>query len=115
MLPAARPASIGAALLDSVRARARDKKRVEACPLPDTLHAETPRLDPNLEAWKNMPHNAKGDSVDVEVDQRAAYLASAGQVDLGYGVPVEMEKVDPEVFVERNPFGLWRITTRRRE
>ncbi|AGB27197.1 hypothetical protein Mycsm_07100 (plasmid) [Mycobacterium sp. JS623] len=111
VLPAARPASIGAALLDSVRARARAQKRVEACPLPDTLHAETPRLDPNLEAWKNMPHNAKGDAVDVEVDQRAAYLASAGQVDLGYGVPVEMSKVDPEVFTERNPFGLWRITT----
>ncbi|MCV7256784.1 hypothetical protein H7J86_31870 [Mycobacterium hackensackense] len=111
VLPAARPASIGAALLDSVRARARTQKRIEACPLPDTLHAETPRLDPNLEAWKNMPHNAKGDAVDVEVDQRAAYLASAGQVDLGYGVPVEMSKVDPEVFTERNPFGLWRITT----
>lgn len=111
VLPAARPASIGAALLDSVRARARTQKRIEACPLPDTLHAETPRLDPNLEAWKNMPHNAKGDAVDVEVDQRAAYLASAGQVDLGYGVPVEMGKVDPEVFAERAPFGLWRITT----
>jgi hypothetical protein len=111
VLPAARPASIGAALLDSVRARARTQKRVEACPLPDTLHAETPRLDPNLEAWKNMPHNAKGDAVDVEVDQRAAYLASAGQVDLGYGVPVELGKVDPEVFAERAPFGLWRITT----
>lgn len=111
VLPSARPASIGAALLDSVRARARTQKRLEPCPLPDTLHAETPRLDPNLEAWKNMPHNAKGDSIDVEVDQRAAYLASAGQVDLGYGVPVEMAKVDPEVFAERNPFGLWRITT----
>lgn len=111
VLPAARPASIGAALLDSVRARARTAKRLEVCPLPDTLYAETPRLDPNLEDWKNMPHSAKGDSVDVEVDQRAAYLASAGQVELGYGVPVELTNVDPQVFADRTPFGLWRITT----
>jgi hypothetical protein len=58
-----------------------------------------------------MPHTAKADSIDVEVDQRAAYLASAGQVELGYGVPQELTKVDPVVFEERPPFGLWRITT----
>jgi hypothetical protein len=111
VLPAARPASIGAALLDAVRRRGRVTRRLEACPVPDTVDAETARLDPNLESWKNMPHSAKGDSVDVEVDQRAAYLASAGQVELGYGVPQEVAKPDPAVFEERPPFGLWRVTT----
>lgn len=113
VLPAARPASVGAALLDAVRRRGRSAHRIEACPLPDTVYAETPRLDPDIENWKNMPHDAKGDRVDVEVDQRAAYLASAGQVELGYGgVPVELSKADPAVFAEKNPpYGLWRVTT----
>lgn len=111
LLPAARPASIGAALLDVVRRRARSPQRLEAFPVPDTVAAETPRLDPDLENWKNMPHTAKGDAVDVEVDQRAAFLASTGQVELGYGKPVELRKVDPEVFADKPPFGLWRVTT----
>lgn len=113
LLPAVRPATVGAALLDVVRTRARTRQRIEACPVPDTVAAETPRLDPDLENWKNMPHTAKGDAVDVEVDQRAAFLASTGQVELGYGKPVELRKVDPAVFVEKDkpPFGLWRVTT----
>lgn len=111
LLPAARPASLGAALLDVVRRRSRSPQRIEACPVPDTVAAETPRLDPDLENWKNMPHTAKGDAVDVEVDQRAAFLASTGQVELGYGTPVELRKVDPAVFADKPPFGLWRVTT----
>lgn len=111
LLPAARPASIGAALLDVVRRRSRSPQRIEACPVPDTVAAETPRLDPDLENWKNMPHTAKGDAVDVEVDQRAAFLASTGQVELGYGKPVELRKVDSAVFADKPPFGLWRVTT----
>lgn len=112
LLPAARPASVGAALLDGVRTRARAAYRLEPCPIPDTVYAETPRLDPDLDSWKNMPHEAKGDSVDIEVDQRAAYLASAGQVELGYGgLPIELNKVDPQVFADKPPFGLWRVTT----
>lgn len=111
LLPAARPATVGAALLDVVRRRARSPQRIEACPVPDTVAAETPRLDPDLENWKNMPHTAKGDAVDVEVDQRAAFLASTGQVELGYGKPVELRKVDPAVFADKPPFGLWRVTT----
>ncbi|SPX88467.1 hypothetical protein [Mycobacterium xenopi] len=113
VLPAARPASVGAALLDAVRRRGRSAHRIEACPLPDTVYAETPRVDPDIENWKHMPHDARGDRVDVEVDQRAAYLASAGQVELGYGgVPIELSKADPAVFAEKNPpYGLWRVTT----
>lgn len=111
LLPAARPASVGAALLDVARRRSRSPQRIEACPVPDTVAAETPRLDPDLENWKNMPHTAKGDAVDVEVDQRAAFLASTGQVELGYGKPVELRKVDSAVFADKPPFGLWRVTT----
>ncbi len=112
LLPAARPASVGASLLDAVRRDSRTHRRIEACPVPDTVIAETPRLDPDLENWKNMPHTAKGDTVDVEVDQRAAFLASAGLVELGYGVPVERPKADPAAFAEKHPpFGLWRVTT----
>lgn len=111
LLPAARPATIGAALLDVVRRRSRSPQRIEAFPVPDTVAAQTPRLDPDLENWKNMPHAAKGDAADVEVDQRAAFLASTGQVELGYGKPVELRKVDPAVFADKPPFGLWRVTT----
>lgn len=111
LLPAARPATVGAALLDVVRRRKRSPQRIEACPVPDTVAAETPRLDPDLENWKNMPHTAKGDAVDVEVDQRAAFLASSGHLHLGYGVPREI-KPDSAVFAEKHPsFGLWRVTT----
>lgn len=111
LLPAARPATVGAALLDQVRRRSRSPHRIEACPVPDTVAAETPRLDPDLENWKNKPHTAKGTDVDVEVDQRAAFLASTGQVELGYGKPVELRKIDPAVFADKPPFGLWRVTT----
>lgn len=114
VLPAARPATVGAALLDAVRRRGRTAPRIEACPLPDIVYAETPqRLDPNIEDWKHGAHHAKGEQVDVEVDQRSAFLASAGQVELGYGgTPTELRKADPAVFAEKNPpFGLWRVTT----
>lgn len=111
LLPASRPATVGAALLDTVRRRSRSQQRVEAWPLPDTVYAETPRLDPDIDDWRHVPKTAKGDAVDVEVDQRAAFLASAGQVDLGYGVPVELRVVDPAVFEAKTPYGLWRLTT----
>lgn len=113
VMPAARPATVGAALLDAVRRRGRQQHRIEACPLPATVYAETPRLDPDIEKWTHGGHKARGDQVDVIVDQRAAYLASAGQVELGYGgEPVELSKIDPAVFVEKNPpYGIWRVTT----
>ncbi|TXH08429.1 MAG: hypothetical protein E6R04_10805 [Spirochaetes bacterium] len=113
VMPAARPATVGAALLDAVRRRGRQPHRIEACPLPATVYAETPRLDPDIERWTHGGHKARGDQVDVIVDQRAAYLASAGQVELGYGgEPVELSKIDPSVFVEKSPpYGIWRVTT----
>lgn len=114
LLPAPRPATVGAALLDTVRGRARAKQFLTPGPLPATVISETPRLDPDLSPlWKNKPHKAVGDSTEVDVDQRAAFLASAGQVDLGYGEPQERNKIDPELLADTNklPFGLWRVTT----
>ena len=60
--------------------------------------------------WDHRPHRAIGDQIDVEVDQRAAYLASAVQVELGHGPPRELQRISTSVFDEQKPpFGLWRI------
>ncbi|MCX8559236.1 hypothetical protein OS121_29760 [Mycolicibacterium mucogenicum] len=113
LLPAPRPATVGAALLDTVRARSRSKQFWTPGPLPATVISETPVLDPNLSpsSLKNRAHKAVGDATEVEVDQRAAYLASAGQVDLGHGEPEERRNIDPELLADKAPFGLWRVTT----
>lgn len=107
--PAARWSSVGASVLDSVRRRGRSRDLVP-CPLPPDVAAEVSVLEPDL-VWSHKPHRARGDSRDVEVDQRAAYLASAGQIDLGYGQPHQLDAPDPAVFGEQAPpFGLWRLT-----
>lgn len=60
---------------------------------------------------KNAPHRARGNTIDVEVDQQAAYLPSAEGLYLGYGAPDWVEP-DPEVFNQPNPpFGVYQITT----
>jgi hypothetical protein len=116
LLAERRPASVGASLLDAVRRHARVMRRIELCPLPTPVAVETPRLEPKLELWRT-PHpskKAKGDAVDVDVDQRAAYLASAGIVELGYGKPQEYTSVDAAALFapgEKTKFGLWRVTT----
>ncbi len=116
LLAERRPASVGASLLDTMRRHARIMRRVEPCPLPTPVAVETPRLEPKLELWKT-PHpskKAKGDSVDVDVDQRAAYLASAVTLQLGYGKPQEYTSVDAAALFapgEKTKFGLWRVTT----
>lgn len=115
LLPAARPATVGAELLDTVRARGRSKQFWTPGPLPATVISETSFIDPPLSpsSLKNRPHRATGDATEVEVDQRAAYLASAGQCDLGHGEPEERRDIDPELLADTNklPFGLWRVTT----
>lgn len=116
LLPERRPASVGASLLDTMRRHARILRRIEPCPLPTPVAVETPRLEPKLELWKT-PHpskKAKGDSVDVDVDQRAAYLASAVNLQLGYGKPQEYTSIDGAALFapgEKTKFGLWRVTT----
>ena len=114
LLPAQRPATVGAALLDGLRSRSRTQLRIDAFPVPATVAVLTPRLEPHLEHWRNphKSHEKKGDVVDVEVDQRAAFLASAGQVSLGHGHPEEHTKVNLEVFAgNKPPYALLRVTT----
>lgn len=112
VLPEPRPAAVGASILDRVRKRSRTRHHIDAGPIPDDVAAETQHLDPNLVDWSNMPKTAKGNSVDVEVDQRAAYLASAGKVELGYGTPVEVSGLDPAAFTPEGspPFALCRVS-----
>lgn len=111
--PASRWATVGAQVLDAVRRRGRQgQKTIEACPLPVQVAVESGgQLEPNVPpTWDHRPHRAIGDQVDVEVDQRAAYLASAVQVELGYGEPKELQRISTTVFEEQKPpFGLWRI------
>jgi len=56
-------------------------------------------------------HRARGHTVDVELDQQAAYLPSAEGLYLGYGKPDWVEP-DPQVFNDaRPPFGIYQVTT----
>ncbi|ORB76364.1 hypothetical protein BST46_30545, partial [Mycobacterium timonense] len=51
---------------------------------------------------KKTPHRPRGNTVDVEVDQQAAYLPSAEGLYLGYGKP-DWQSPDPSVFNEPHP------------
>lgn len=111
LVPASRWATVGAQLLDRKRQSGRTKA-IEACPLPTEVTVEAGAdLEPTLPTkWDNRPHRGREDAVDVQVDQRAAYLASAGQVELGFGKPKELHQIKVDVFHEqRPPFGLWRL------
>lgn len=60
---------------------------------------------------KKPPHRARGNTVDVEVDQVASYLPSAEGLYLGWGEPDWVEP-NPAVFNEaRPPFGMFQLTT----
>jgi hypothetical protein len=111
LVPASRWATVGAQLLDRKRQSGRSKQ-IDSCPLPTEVTVEAGAdLEPTLPVkWDNRPHRAREDAMDVQVDQRAAYLASAGQVELGFGKPKELKQIKVDVFHEqRPPFGLWRL------
>lgn len=60
---------------------------------------------------KQTAHRSRGQTVDVELDQQAAYLPSAEGLYLGYGKPDWVEP-DPQVFNDtRPPFGVFQVTT----
>lgn len=122
LLPARRPGSVGAALLDKVRRRETTAHRIEVCPIPTKVYTESQGRLETATDWR-QPHaskKAKGDAVDVEVDQRAAYLASASGMYLGYGgEPEEFGRIDAVSQFRKDPtsgkwiqpaFGLWNIT-----
>ncbi|WP_099020859.1 hypothetical protein [Mycolicibacterium palauense] len=111
LVPSSRWANVGAQLLDRKRQSGRTKA-IEVCPLPTEVSVEAGAdLEPTLPVkWDNRPHRGREDAVDVQVDQRAAYLASAGQVELGFGKPKELQQIKVDVFnQQRPPFGLWRL------
>lgn len=111
LAPASRWATVGAQLLDRKRQSGRTKQ-IDACPLPTDVIVEAGGdLEPTLPVkWDNRNHRARGSAIEVQVDQRAAYLASAGQLLLGYGKPKELHQIKTDVFHEqRPPFGLWRL------
>lgn len=112
LAPAPRWSSVGAALAD-VRRRASSIpiKAIKAGPLPAEVKAGQSDIDPDMHDAKR-PHKARGEFVKVETDQRAAYLASAGKLNFGYGEPTRVDRPDPEVLMTQDvPFGLWRVTT----
>lgn len=112
VVPASRWATVGAQMLDAVRTRSRIKG-IQRCPLPSAVAVETGGwLEPIIPpTWDHRTHKKKGDCIDVEVDQVAAYLASAIQVKLGYGTPYEPKGIKVEVFNEQKPpYGIWRLT-----
>ena len=60
---------------------------------------------------KKPPHRERGNTIDVEIDQVAAYLPSAEGLYLGWGEP-DWAEPDPAVFNEaRPPFGMFQLTT----
>ena len=120
-VPAPTWTTVGAQLLNRIRG-GRKTHDIRPCPLPelvrDSLDGE---LEPNLlrfRAGKTNPETGFTDKIPkrshdgyffVTVDQRAAYLASAGQVLLGYGAPRE-KRVTRKMFEEQKPeFGLYRV------
>ena len=120
-VPAPTWTTVGAQLLNRIRG-GRKTHDIRPCPLPelvrDSLDGE---LEPNLlrfRAGKTNPETGFTDKMPkrshdgfffVTVDQRAAYLASAGQVLLGYGAPRE-KRVTRKMFEEQKPeFGLYRV------
>lgn len=120
-VPAPTWTTVGAQLLNRIRG-GRKTHDIRPCPLPelvrDSLDGE---LEPNLlrfRAGKTNPETGSTDKIPkrshdgyffVTVDQRAAYLASAGQVLLGYGAPRE-KRITRKMFEEQKPeFGLYRV------
>lgn len=110
VMPSSRWSTVGAAFAD-VKRRASSIKQIKPGKLPGEVTASQSDLDPDMHEGKR-PHKAKKDHIIVETDQRAAYLASAGQLLLGYGEPSRVEHPDADVLnAQEPPFGLWRVTT----
>lgn len=120
-VPAPTWTTVGAQLLNRIRG-GRKTHDIRPCPLPelvrDSLDGE---LEPNLLRFRGGKTNTETGFTDkipkrrhdgfyfVTVDQRAAYLASAGQVMLGYGAPKE-KQATRKMFDEQKPdFGLYRV------
>ncbi|WP_422631238.1 hypothetical protein [Rhodococcus opacus] len=118
VLPGPTPARTGAAILDKIkRERTRSGKGIvvaTAGPVPPLDGAPRKELEPAV-GWVRVPDAEDLDGVSrlVSIDQRAAYLASAGMLEFGYGQPTHLTggaAAAAAVGDKGAPFGLWRIT-----
>lgn len=117
VLPGPTPARTGAAVVDKIkRERTRSGKGIvvtTAGPVPPLDGEHRGDLEPAL-GWTRVPERGELDdaSVLVSIDQRAAYLASAGMLDFGYGKPRHLRSDAARAAAEetKTPFGLWHVT-----
>ena len=116
-LPGPTPARTGAAVLDKIRReRLRTGKGIVVTaggPLPPIADAPRGDLEPAA-GWSRIPDadDLDGASALVTIDQRAAYLASAGMLSFGYGRIRNLVGDDAAAAaaVDKPAFGLWRVT-----
>ncbi|GAA4485941.1 hypothetical protein GCM10023094_41500 [Rhodococcus olei] len=118
VLPGPTPARTGAAVLDKIRReRTRTKKGIvvtTAGPIPPIDGA--PRGDFEPAAGWIRDHLDSDDLEDVTqlvtIDQRAAYLASAGMLEFGYGKPRQLlgDDAADAAHADKPPFAIWRVT-----
>ncbi|MEU2005137.1 hypothetical protein ACH47B_29455 [Rhodococcus sp. NPDC019627] len=119
VLPGPTPARTGAAIVDKIkRERTRSGKGIvmtTAGPVPPLDGAPRGDLEPAV-GWTRVPETSDLADADrlVSIDQRAAYLASAGMLELGYGQPKHLTGGAAAAAAasgeKGTPFGLWRIT-----
>ncbi|OBK33750.1 hypothetical protein A5658_12920 [Mycobacterium sp. 1245111.1] len=138
-LPAPRWTMVGAQLLDVKTRKAKPKTKSGGGPAPELkislLPAEISSTGRLTNQWwiqegveavgevdgreatrpgakiKKTKHRSRGQTIDVELDQQAAYLPSAEGLYLGFGTPGWVEP-DPSVFNDpRPPFGIYQVTT----
>ncbi|MFZ2172969.1 MAG: hypothetical protein WAW17_02830, partial [Rhodococcus sp. (in: high G+C Gram-positive bacteria)] len=118
VLPGPTPARTGAAIVDKIkRERTRSGKGIVVTTpgaVPPLDGAPRGDLEPAV-GWTRVPEASELDDAHrlVSIDQRAAYLASAGMLELGYGQPKHLTgaaAATAAVGEKGAPFGLWRIT-----
>ncbi|MUL61006.1 hypothetical protein B5P44_00200 [Mycobacterium sp. CBMA 213] len=135
-VPASRWSQVGAHLAKAKMDKARPKPKntegkppaLKPCPLPAQISSTGKLPDPwwgseGVEILtddegvrqgvrvKKPPHRSRDKMIDVEMDQQAAYLPSAG-IYLGYGEPFFIPDPDPAEFDKPQPhFGMHLLTT----
>ncbi|KPH20791.1 hypothetical protein AN948_05350 [Rhodococcus sp. ADH] len=117
VLPGPTPARTGAAIVDKIkRDRTRSGKGIVVTtggPVPPLDGEPRGDLEPAV-GWTRIPHIEElADTTQlVSIDQRAAYLASAGMLEFGYGKPRHLrgENALGAAGQTKTPFGLWRVT-----
>jgi hypothetical protein len=116
-LPGPTPARTGAAVLDKIRReRIRTGKGMvvtTASPVPPIDGAPRGDLEPAA-GWSRVPDSDDLDDVTqlVTIDQRAAYLASAGMLAFGYGKARQLlgDDAAAAAAADKPAFGIWRVS-----